>query len=141
MAGTNMESSRARAYFLLQSVAVFCVYYAAARLGLSLNALNTFAAAIWPPTGIALAVIFFGGYRFWPSIRLAAFTVNVASGAPIFAAMGIALGNTLEAVVGVQLLRFFNFDPLFARIRDSLALIVVALGVPIISAIVGPISL
>src|SRR5215831_9218447 len=86
-------------------VTVLCViYFATAKFGLSLDAVHGFAAAVWPPTGIALAALVLYGYRLWPGVALGAFLVNLSAGAPVLVAGGMALGNTLEALVGTVLL-------------------------------------
>src|SRR5262245_20862432 len=103
-----------------------------------LDAVSGFATLVWAPTGIALTALFLWGIRLWPAITLAAFAVNSAVGAPVLVALGIALGNTLEAVVGAALLRWSNFEPRLGRVRDVLAL--VALGsvvATVISATLG----
>lgn len=97
-----------------------------------------FATFVWPPTGIAFAALLLGGFRLWPAIFLGAFTVNFSIGAPITAAIGIAVGNTFEALVGVYLLiRFVRFDPGLERLRDVLGLIVCGLTSAMISATIG----
>jgi integral membrane sensor domain MASE1 len=59
-------------------VGLLCILYVAtAKFGLSLDAMHGFAAAVWPPTGIALGALVLGGYRLWPGIALGAFLVNV----------------------------------------------------------------
>src|SRR5262249_40063694 len=86
-------------------VGVLCaIYFATGKFGLSLDAVSGFATAVWPPTGVALAALVLYGYCLWPGIALAAFLVNLSAGAPVLVACGMALGNTLEAVVGTVLL-------------------------------------
>jgi integral membrane sensor domain MASE1 len=86
-------------------VGVLGVFYvAAAKMGLSLDAVYGFAAAVWPPTGIALVVLVLYGARLWPCIAVGAFLVNWSASAPVLVACGMALGNTLEALVGTVLL-------------------------------------
>src|SRR3954454_15557577 len=71
-------------------------YFAAAKLGLTMAFVTEQVTAVWPPTGIALAAILVFGRRVWPGIALGAFVANATTGAPIPAAMGITVGNTLE---------------------------------------------
>ena len=117
-------------------------YVGAARLGLMLGAVNTFAAPVWPPTGIALAALLLRGTRVWPGIALGAFVANVWTGAPVLAALGIALGNTLEAAVGAYLMRRLGeFREVLDRLRHVLVLTAVASATTAISATVGGASL
>jgi integral membrane sensor domain MASE1 len=54
-----------RARYALQVVAVAAAYAASGKLGLDLAFASHSVTAIWPPTGIALATLVLGGYRFW----------------------------------------------------------------------------
>lgn len=127
--------------YAVQFAVTIVAYYFAARFSLEISAVNTYAAPLWPPTGIALAALFYGGYRLAPAVAIAAFMVNLSLGAPILACIAIAAGNTLESIVGVYLLRNFRFRPYFDRLGDSISFIAVALSVPFVSAIIGPLAL
>src|SRR5262249_58516544 len=76
------------------------VYVAAGKLGLSLAILNPSASPVWPPTGIALAAVLLLGQGVWPAIAVGAFLVNVTTTGNAWTSLGIAAGNTLEAVGG-----------------------------------------
>jgi integral membrane sensor domain MASE1 len=103
----------------LGGVGALCL--AAATFGRSLDAVSGFAAAVWPPTGIALAALILYGSGLWPAIAIGAFLVNWWVGAPVLVAAGMALGNTLEAVVGAVVLeRAVGFRPSLARLQDVL---------------------
>jgi PAS domain S-box-containing protein len=98
-------------------------YALTARLGLALDPVGGVATAVWPPSGIALAALLMGGTRLWPAVALGAFVANVWVGVPAWAALGIAAGNTLEAVLGALLLRrLAGFRPALDRVSDVLAL-------------------
>ena len=84
----------------LAIVVVAIVYFIAGKLGLKLAFLNASASPVWPPAGIALAALILLGYRAWPAIFLAAFLVNLTTAGNIETSLGIAAGNTLEAVCG-----------------------------------------
>jgi two-component system NtrC family sensor kinase len=118
---------------------VCVLYVATATFGLSLDAVSGFAAAVWPPTGIALVALVLYGYGLWPGIAVGAFLVNLSVGAPVLVAGGIALGNTLEAVVGaIALKRVVAFRPSLERLQDVLGLVVLAAGLStLISATIG----
>jgi signal transduction histidine kinase len=110
----------------LDLAAVFVAYVVTARFGLSFDALAGIATTVWPPTGIALAALVLRGPQLWPAVALAAFSVNVTTGIPIWGAAIIATGNTLEALIGATLLRRFSFDPRLTRLRDVLLLVTFA---------------
>ena len=119
---------------------VLCVgYVATAKFGLSLDAVHSVATAVWPPTGIALVALVLGGCHLWPGIACGAFLVNLWAGAPVPVACGIAMGNTLEALVGTMLLqRLVCFSPALDRLRDVLGLAVLAAMLStLVSATIG----
>jgi signal transduction histidine kinase len=128
----------ARVRLGLDCAVIFLAYVVTAHLGLSFDALAGVATTVWPPTGIALAALVLRGTHLWPAVAIAAFAVNVNTGIPIWSALIIAAGNTLEAVVGATLLRRFSFDPRLARLRDVLLLVGwAALGSTLVSATFG----
>lgn len=123
----------------LRLILIALVYFVAARLGLMMDAVGGVATTVWPPTGIALAALLLFGYQLWPAIAVAAFAVNFSVGVPLFGALGMALGNTSEALIGAYLLkRYFDFRPSLERLRDAVSLVVCA-GVlsTLVSATIG----
>lgn len=95
------------------------VYLAAGKLGLMLAFVHASATAVWPPTGIAFAAFLVWGYRVWPGIFLGAFLVNVTTEGSVATSLGIALGNTLEGLLGAYLVnRFANGRSTFDRAQD-----------------------
>src|SRR5215471_13551671 len=100
------------AFYPVQVALLAAVYFGAAKLGLSKAFVAEQVTAVWPPTGIALAALLLFGYRAWPGITLGAFVANATTTAPLATALGISLGNTLEALAGAWLLRrLVQFDP------------------------------
>src|SRR5262245_43474283 len=79
------------------------VYFGAAKLGLSLALVHASATAVWPPTGIALAGLMLLGYGAWPAIAVGAFVANITTHGSVASCLGIATGNTLEALAGAWL--------------------------------------
>ncbi|MBC9251247.1 hypothetical protein A9179_13260 [Pseudomonas alcaligenes] len=74
---------------------------------------NSNASPVWPPSGIAFAALLLFGYRIWPGITIGAFAANLAvfaanhvatGGTSIAMSASIAIGNTLEAMVGCYML-------------------------------------
>src|SRR6266513_5577406 len=83
------------------------VYFIAGKLGLMLASLHASASPVWPSAGIALAALLVLGYRTWPAIFIGAFLVNFTTAGNIATSLGIATGNTLEAVCGAWLVNRF----------------------------------
>ena len=85
------------------------------------------ATAVWPPTGIALAAILLLGYRVWPGVLLGAFLANMTTEGTVATSAGIAVGNTLEALVGAYLVnRFAGGRNVFERPQHILRFAVLA---------------
>jgi len=119
-----MRELKSRTEVALGCVFLFAAYFVTARLGLSLDAVAGFATLVWPPTGIALATLWLFGSRLWPGVFAGALCVNLVAGAPLPAALGIAAGNTLEAVAGVWVLGRAGFQTQLDRVDDVVALII-----------------
>jgi PAS domain S-box-containing protein len=105
---------------------VFGLYVGAAKLGIELSVAHGVITPVWAPTGIALAALVLFGRKFWPAVALAALVANATTGASVPEAAFISVGNTLEAVVGATLLLQVGFRPALDRLRDVLALVVLA---------------
>jgi hypothetical protein len=83
---------------LTETLAFAIVYFCFGKLGLSLAIVNASATAVWPPTGLALAFLLWRGRNRWIAVFLGAFMVNVTTQGSLPVTIGIAAGNTLEAV-------------------------------------------
>jgi PAS domain S-box-containing protein len=99
-------------------------YVGAAKLGINLNVAHGVITPVWAPSGIALAALLLFGLRYWPAVALGAFVANLTSDAGTVVALGIAVGNTLEALVGAALVRRFGFRAELDRVRAVIALAV-----------------
>lgn len=109
--------------YLLKFILIFAAYFITAKIGLSLDAVSGFATLVWAPSGIALAALVLFGMKLWPAIFLAAFLVNLITGAPILVALGMGAGNTLEALIGTYLLnKFINVDTFLDYVKDVVVL-------------------
>jgi len=128
-----MHSRRFSTLLIISIVTV--VYFIAGKLGLQLAFLNASASAVWPPSGIALAVLLVVGYRAWPGIFLGALLVNLTTAGTLPTSLGIAAGNTLEAVAGAWLVGRFAggtkvFETAQGVFKFALAVIVCTLISP-----------
>jgi len=89
-----------------------------------MDAVSDFASLVWPASGIALAALLMHGRALWPAVFIGAWIANVSAGASLLAACAIALGNTLEAVIGVTALQktrwlgVERFEHTLSRLRD-----------------------
>jgi PAS domain S-box-containing protein len=122
----------------LTAAAIFAVvsasYVGAAKLGINLDVAHGVITPVWAPSGIALAALLILGQRYWPAVAIGAFVANVTSDASVAVAIGIALGNTIEAAVGAAIVQRFGFRPQLDRVRAVLALTV---GAALLSTAIG----
>ncbi len=137
----NFATSQLRYTVAIGALAV--VYVVAARAGLMMDAVGGFATLVWPPSGLALAALLIFGTGLWPGVFVGAVLANLLIGAPAPVALGIGVGNTLEAVLAVYALRRIpGFQVSLERLADVVGLIVLAAGVStMVSATIGVTSL
>jgi diguanylate cyclase (GGDEF)-like protein len=136
--------SRSRFIYHVATIAgLGAVYFVAAKLGLKLAFVYPSASSVWPGTGIALSAILLLGYRVWPGVFIGAFLANVTTAGSVTTSLGIALGNTLEGLIGARFLHCFaNGRDAFDRARDILKFVFLAATLStVISATIGVTSL
>jgi PAS domain S-box-containing protein len=80
-------------------------YYAAARLALLLAIPPGYATAIWPPSGISLAMLLVLGGRVWPGVWIGSLLANLSVEGSIFVSAAIASASTLQALAAAALIR------------------------------------
>ena len=116
-------------------------YYLAGRIGLELAYLDGAVAALWPPAGVGLAVLFLLGLRLWPAIVIGDLLLGDFS-TPLGTVLAQTVGNTVALVVAAWLLRRFTRGRGgLERVSDVLAFVACALIAAVISAAVGPLAL
>ena len=102
-------------------------YYLAGRIGLELAYLDGAVAALWPPAGLGLAVLFLYGVRLWPGIVIGDLLLADFS-TPLGTVVAQTVGNTLALVVAALVLRRLTGGRgELDRVVDVLALVVCAL--------------
>jgi signal transduction histidine kinase len=139
---TERFDIRAIAVYLLKLASLALVYHLAARLGLKMAYVQINTSPVWPPTGIALAVLLLFGYNLWPGISLGVLVGSLLTGAPVGVAVGIALGNTLEALVGAYCLKHFvGFHNAMDRIQDVVGLALCSVFSTALGASIGSMTL
>jgi signal transduction histidine kinase/integral membrane sensor domain MASE1/ActR/RegA family two-component response regulator len=127
----------------LHTLAVLAVYVLAGKLGLAFASVHVSATPVWPPAGIALGALLLFGTRVWPAVFLGAFIVNVTTAGSAATSLGIATGNTLEALLGAYLVRrFAGGAAAFERAQDIFKLAALAaVGSTALGATIGLASL
>ena len=116
-------------------------YYLAGRLGLELAYLDGAVAALWPPAGLGLAVLFLFGIRLWPAIVIGDLFLGDYS-TPMGTVLAQTVGNTVAIITAAWLLRRYTHKRgSLERVTDVLAFVVAALIAAVISAAFGPLAL
>ena len=133
---------KAVAVYLLKIILLAVVYHLSARLGLKMAYVQINTSPVWPPSGIALAALLIMGSSVWPGISLGVLIGSLITGAPFNVALGITIGNTLEALCGAYLLKlFFRFHNPMDRIQDVVGLAVCSVFSTSIGATIGTVTL
>lgn len=127
----------------LEIVLAALIYFALARASLYFASLNASATPIWPPTGLAIALLLMRGNIHLPAIAIGAFAANFTVTPEIATAAIIAIGNALEAFVATLLIqRWAKGEHVFQSPVGvgKFAVIVTAAAAPI-SATIGVVAL
>lgn len=134
-----------------RSVVLALAYVVTAHLAYLVASPGTYASAVFPPAGIALAAILIWGWRISPGVFLGSVALNLTLGQESFAvdwsqmpvALGVAGGATLQALAGGHLCRRLAAIPVAGR-NDWHELRIILLGGPlacVISAAIGNVML
>jgi PAS domain S-box-containing protein len=137
----------------LASLALGLAYFVTGRLGTLLALPSGYATAIFPASGLALAALMSRGLGLWPGILLGSFCMNAwitSSNSPDFSLLqffpvgiSIGLGASIEAILGVYILRrFTGSNDLLGRVKNVIVFLVFSgLAASMVSASVGVTSL
>lgn len=121
---------------------VTAAYLLFAGAGLSVAFVHGTVSPVWPASGLAIAALTLWGLPMWPAITVGAFLANyLIAQDPIAVAAGIAVGNTLEGLLGAAILKRFRVCGEVSNITDALAIIGAAVFAPAPSATMGVVSL
>ena len=114
------------------------LYFAAAKLSLVVAIPPGYATAIWPPSGIALALLLLGGIRLWPGVWIGSFAANLTVEAALLPSLVIATGSALQAFAVATLVRQqLGVPKQFERVQEVLRFVGLAVGGAIIAPTVA----
>jgi PAS domain S-box-containing protein len=99
-----LSSALSAARYLLELSIIAASYVGLAELALLLPAINPAATPLWPPTGLALALILLRGYRVWLAILAGSFAPCLIAGRPPLELGAVAIGTVLGAFAGTWLI-------------------------------------
>jgi signal transduction histidine kinase len=127
------------------------LYYLFARLGYFLAFEHTTALPTWPPSGIAFALIILMGRSSWPGITIGALVANIMAywNTPnlqpqtiIVISSSIAIGSTLEALIGNNLVQAWIRDSYpFKNTRNAFRFLFVTMMMCIVGAGIAVLTL
>ena len=128
---------------VLKLAALSFAYALLARWVLNYSTVYGNATVIWLPGGLGLAVLLIGGRHYWPFIFIGGILAGLWIGDPLWAAVTIAIGNTLESVCIASMLAWLwsDFNNQLSTADDFFKLVIATLVGALISAFIGPISL
>lgn len=132
-----MNHLRQLIYFILSTAA----YLILARSGLLLASINESASPLWPASGFAVALIYVRR-RYWISIFFGALLANYLPDQNLAFAASVAMGNTLEGLVGAVLFQtsIKNFTTQ-KKIAFAIGLSLISIIAPLFSSTLGVLSL
>jgi signal transduction histidine kinase len=131
-----------RARYVLAIVALALVYDGAARAGDALDVTGPVASIMWLPVGVGIAVLYLGGWRYWPGVLIGDLLANGYDTLPLGSALGQTAGNLLEVLIAVWLLHALVGDRTPLDTIDDFGRMIVAIATGVaISATIGALSL
>ncbi|MCD8485692.1 MAG: MASE1 domain-containing protein [Desertifilum sp.] len=125
-----------RCQYLITVAIVAAAYYCVAQLTLFVPSFESGASSVWPAAGVAQAVLILQGRLLWPGIALGSFwfftepswAMRDAIPMGFFPALGLAVGVTLQAVLGATFLQKVRFRAALERLQDVLGFTLLAAG-------------
>jgi signal transduction histidine kinase len=130
--------------YLVGLALLVLLYYASAHLGYAFGFSGPVASITWLPVGVGIAFLYLAGLRFWPGILLGDLLVNNYTELPIGSAIGQTIGNVLEILVAVIIMRRFlpRSDPLASLNGVAITVVSIAIGCAVSASIgVGSLEL
>ncbi|HLZ00600.1 MAG TPA: MASE1 domain-containing protein [Bradyrhizobium sp.] len=97
-------SARSAATYLLELLLVAAIDVGLAELARLLPAINPAATPLWPPTGVALALVLLRGYRIWPAILAGPLSSCLMADQSLLESGSVGIGTLLAALAGTWLI-------------------------------------
>ena len=97
-------NARSAATYLVELLIIAAIYGGFAESARFLPAINPTATPLWPPTGLALALVLLRGYRIWPAILVGALGPYLTADRPLLECGAVGIGALLAAFAGTWLI-------------------------------------
>lgn len=131
----ELKRRLARLPYPVACIVFALTYLISALLGLLLAMYDGAVSPLWPAAGLSVAVLNYFGVRYAPAVFVGAFLASLQAGNPPVTALTIGVGNALEGVVAVTLMRTFRPKAMkLAEVADVFTFALLGAAIP---AIVG----
>ena len=122
----------------LKLLGLTAFYLLGAQTGLLLAVIYGDVSPLWPPSGIAIAVLWLMGWRYWPMILLGDISIALYLDQGLAAGLWGALAQMLEASVAIGFIRFLKIQPALTTFRDTFWFFgTIAILSPAVSGLLG----
>jgi PAS domain S-box-containing protein len=96
--------------YSLEIAIIAVVYVGVASTAQLFPAIAAVQTPLWPPSGLALAIILLRGYRIWPGLFIGSLSVTaISAGILTIQGPALALGTTLGALAGARLINYCSY--------------------------------
>ncbi|HEX5212102.1 MAG TPA: MASE1 domain-containing protein [Pseudolabrys sp.] len=102
--GPAFRGALAIVLYALELAAVAAAVFGLAYSNRLLPAINPAETPLWPPTGVALALVLLRGYRIWPAILAGSFLAGAMAARPLADSASIAIATLGAALAGAFLI-------------------------------------
>jgi PAS domain S-box-containing protein len=96
--------------YVLELAAIAIAYVALAKTASLFAAASITSTPLWPPSGVALALILLRGYRIWPALLMGAFSASVlAADTVALPSLATAIGVTVASLIAAKLINSWSY--------------------------------
>ena len=118
--------------------ALTAIYFLSAHAGLSIAVYYGEVTPLWPPSGLAIAVFWLKGWRWWPMILIGECLIALSLGQSWVAGLSGGIIQLTEAGLAILFIRSLKLSPTLTSYRDTLWFFgTIAILTPAISGTLG----
>ncbi|MCG8316348.1 MAG: EAL domain-containing protein [Pseudomonadales bacterium] len=119
-------------------LAFTATYFLSAHAGLSIAVYYGEVTPLWPPSGLAIAVFWLKGWRWWPMIFIGESLIALSLGQSLVSGLSGGIIQLIEASLAIFFIRTLKLSPTLTSYRDTLWFFgTIALLSPAISGTLG----